>query len=92
VNAPAASACSLSGVVLLTWPALRVGRLLSRAAHLGQGAERAIDAVSANIFRRFQAALAHDTWRAADQRLLWAGLIASLLGGALDLYCKLSAP
>jgi hypothetical protein len=54
-------------------------------------AERAVDAVSVNIFRRFQAAFTHDTWRASDQRLLWAGLIVTLLGGALNIYSKLSA-
>jgi hypothetical protein len=88
----ASSTCSLSGALLLSWPALRAGRVLNRAAHMGQGAEHAADAVSANIFRRFQAAFARDTWRPSDQRLLWAGLIATLLGGALELFYKLSAP
>lgn len=94
MNAPAvaASACSLSGAVLLTWPALRVGRVLNRAARMASGAERAVNAVSANIFRRFQAAYAHDTWRRSDQRLLWAGLVATLLGGALDIYSRISIP
>ena len=88
----ASSSCSLAGALLLTWPALRAGRLLTRAAHMAQGAERASDPVSAHIFRRFQAAFAHDSWRPSDQRLLWAGLIATLLAGALDMFSKLSAP
>jgi hypothetical protein len=50
----AASALSLLATILLTWPALRVGRMLNQAVKMGQGAERAIDPVSANIFRRFQ--------------------------------------
>jgi hypothetical protein len=87
----AASSCSLCGALLLTWPALRAGRVLNRAAHMAKGAERASDPVSANIFRRFQEAFAHDTWRPSDQRLLWAGLIVTLLGGALDMYYRLSA-
>jgi transcriptional regulator with XRE-family HTH domain len=32
------------------------------------------------------------TWRPSDQRLLWAGLTATLLAGALDMFYKLSAP
>jgi hypothetical protein len=88
----ASSTCSLAGALLLTWPALRAGRLLNRAAHMAQGAEHASDPVSANIFRRFQAAFARDTWRPSDQRLLWAGLIATLLAGALDMFYQLSAP
>ena len=88
----AASSCSLSGAVLLTWPALRAGRVLNRAAHMARGAEQAADPVSANIFRRFQAAFARDTWRPSDQRLLWAGLMATLLGAALDMISRLNAP
>jgi hypothetical protein len=87
----AASTCSLCGALLFTWPALRAGRVLSRAAHMAKWAERASDPVSANIFRRFQVAFARDTWRPSDQRLLWAGLIVTLLGGALDMYYKLGA-
>jgi len=88
----ASSTCSLSGALLLTWPALRAGHVLNRAAHMAQGAEQAADRVSANIFRRFQTAFARDTWRPSDQRLLWAGLVATLLGGALDMFSKLSVP
>jgi len=53
---------------------------------------RTPDPVSANIFRRLQSAYAADTWRPVDQLLLWLGLIAAALGGALDIYSKLTAP
>ena len=59
---------------------------------MGQGAEHALDAVSANIFRRLQAADAQDSSRRSDQRLLWAGLLVTLIGGALDIYSKTSMP
>jgi hypothetical protein len=85
----AASVLALISTALLTWPALRVGRMLNRAAKMGQGAKRTIDPVSANIFRRLQSAYASDTWRPVDQWLLWLGLIAAALGGVLDIYSKM---
>ena len=88
----AASVLALISTGFLTWPALRVGRMLKHAAKMGEGAKRAIDPVSANIFRRFQSAYASDTWRPVDQRLLWLGLSAAILGGALDIYSKVTAP
>jgi hypothetical protein len=88
----AASILALISTGLLTWPALRVGRMLTRAAQMGQGAKRTVDPVSANIFRRFQRAYASDTWRPVDQWLLWLGLIAAGIGGVLDIYSKVAAP
>jgi hypothetical protein len=88
----AASVLALISTGLLTWPALRVGRMLNRAAKMAAGAVRTPDPVSANIFRRLQSAYASDTWRPVDQLLLWLGLIAAALGGALDIYSKLTAP
>jgi hypothetical protein len=85
----AASVLALISTALLTWPALRVGRMLNRAAKMGQGAKRTIDPVSANIFRRLHSAYASDTWRPVDQWLLWLGLIAAALGGVLDIYSKM---
>ena len=87
-----ASVLALLSTGLLTWPALRVTRMLSKAAKMGEGAKRTIDPVSANIFRRFQSAYASDTWRPVDQRLLWLGLIAAIAGGALDIYSKVTGP
>jgi hypothetical protein len=87
-----ASILALISTALLTWPALRVGRMLNRAAKMGAGAARTIDPVSANIFRRLQTAYASDTWRPVDQLLLWLGLIAAVAGGVLDIYSKLAAP
>jgi hypothetical protein len=88
----AASVLALISTGLLTWPALRVGRMLNRAAKMGAGAVRTIDPVSASIFRRLQSAYASDTWRPVDQLLLWLGLIAAALGAVLDIYSKLAAP
>lgn len=87
----AASVLALISTGLLTWPALRVGRMLNRAAKMGAGAVRTIDPVSASIFRRLQSAYASDTWRPVDQLLLWLGLIAAALGAVLDIYSKLAA-
>jgi hypothetical protein len=88
----AASLLGLISTGLLTWPALRVGRMLNRAAKMGAGAVRTVDPVSASIFRRLQNAYASDTWRPVDQLLLWLGLIAAALGGVLDIYSRLAAP
>ena len=88
----AASVLALISTGLLTWPALRVGRMLSRAAKMGAGAVRSADPVSAHIFRRLQSAYASDTWRPVDQILLWLGLIAAALGGVLDIYSRLARP
>jgi hypothetical protein len=87
-----ASILALISTGLLTWPALRVGRMLNRAAKMGAGAVHTIDPVSANIFRRLQNAYASDSWRPVDQLLLWLGLIAAAAGGVLDIYSKLAAP
>jgi hypothetical protein len=87
-----ASILALISTGLLTWPALRVGRMLNRAAKMGAGAVHTIDPVSANIFRRLQNAYASDTWRPVDQLLLWLGLIAAAFGGVLDIYSKLATP
>ena len=70
----------------------RVGRMLNRAAKMGAGAVHSADPVSANIFRRLQSAYASDSWRPADQLLLWLGLISAVLGAVLDIYSRLTAP
>jgi hypothetical protein len=85
-------ALSLLGALALTWPALRAGHVLTRAAAMARGEKAATSMVSKNIFRRLQAAYLAESWRRSDQGFLWIGLGLTLLGGVATLVSKWHAP
>lgn len=82
---------SLLGGIMLTWPALRAGRVLAGAAKMNRGAQAASDPTAARIFGRLHAAYLADQWRHSDQLWLYAGLLVTVLAGAADLIVTICA-
>ena len=83
-----ADVLSLAGTVILTWPALRAGHVLARAANAATKAAAERDPTGKNIFRRMQIMFASNSWRPADQRWLWTGLAVTIVAGALELVAR----
>ena len=76
---------TLAGGGALTWPALRAGHVLGRAAKAAKNSVTARDDSAKDIFGMFKQAYQSDSWRRSDQVWLLLGLILSLAGGLLTL-------